>query len=63
MHLTLAAQLPLCGFFNGPAAQASPAAASSGHDLAIEERLELVMSQIPLAEKLAFVNRWISGEC
>ena len=41
----------------------SAPAHSNGRDLAIEARLELVMSKIPLAEKLAFVNRWISGEC
>lgn len=34
----------------------------NGHDLAIEARVELVMSKIPLAEKLAFISRWVSGE-
>lgn len=33
-----------------------------GHDLDMEARVELVMTKIPLAEKLAFISRWLSGE-
>ena len=34
----------------------------NGHDLAVEARVELVLTKIPLEEKLAFISRWLSGE-
>ena len=35
---------------------------SNGHDVLLEERLALVMSRIPIAERLAFVDRWLRAE-
>jgi hypothetical protein len=32
---------------------------SNGHDLALEERVSLVMTRIPLQDRLAFISRWI----
>lgn len=37
-------------------------ASGNGHDLVIEKRVSLVLTKIPLEEKLAFISRWLSGE-
>jgi hypothetical protein len=34
----------------------------NGHDAGIEARVALVMDKIPLAERLAFISRWLAGE-
>jgi hypothetical protein len=35
----------------------------NGHDLALEERVSMVMEKIPLSERLSFISRWLSGQC
>jgi hypothetical protein len=47
---------------NGHAGHDNGHARGNGHDVEIAARVELVMEKIPIAEKLAFISRWLNGE-